>query len=384
MAGVNSTSRSPSSNTVRSNNQSARKSNYEPGPSLSQVAKGDGMMRGHSGQGVSDLQQKLNAAGMKPPLDVDGKLGPKTEAAIYKFQKENGLRQDGVVGKNTLQSLTAGGRYSGVEAGGAGGAKQAPTQQDLNSGPAQGQMRAGDLQNANPIRRPNSPSADGLQPGRANGPFAGDQASREAQAEQLLKANGQWPPQEGRTYAIQIDQDAPPPGASQRDRAGYLRSYSGQTAVFKAQGGRLSEVEGPMRSASHPGQLRTSQSPDVNGDGRSDIATLRSGVYEYNTRTNGRGRLNPKSNHDMQVARDLDGDGTISAREDSLAAQNRMYATGLQWHAGNSNRPSSIGCQTMAPNDFNRFTNAVQSSGDNSFTYLLVRRDNEQHGANPL
>jgi peptidoglycan hydrolase-like protein with peptidoglycan-binding domain len=379
---VNSTSRSTSTHRSQQSQQT-RRSNYEPGPSLKQVAGGDGMMRGHSGQGVKDLQKKLNEAGFKPTLQEDGLLGPKTEAAVYKFQAQNGLRADGVVGKNTLQSINAGGRYTGLESS-SGANLKAPSMSDLEKGPAAGQVRAGDLANANPIRRSGPVNADGMQAGRANGPFAGDQASREAQAEKLLKANGQWPPQEGRTYAIQIDQDAPPPGASHKDRAGYLRSYSGETAVFKAQGGRLSEIAGPMKSASHPGQLRTSQSPDVNGDGRSDIATLRSGVYEYNTRTNGKGRLNPRSNHDMKVARDIDGDGVISGREDAVAGQHGMYATGLQWHAGNSNRPSSIGCQTMAPGDFNRFRGAVQSSGDNSFTYLLVRRDNDKFGANPF
>ncbi|MEW5743028.1 MAG: peptidoglycan-binding protein [Myxococcota bacterium] len=43
------------------------------------------LARGHGGDRVSDLQRRLNAAGFKPPLEVDGLLGPKTEAALQKL-----------------------------------------------------------------------------------------------------------------------------------------------------------------------------------------------------------------------------------------------------------------------------------------------------------
>lgn len=37
---------------------------------------------GARGDGVRDLQQRLNAAGAEPPLVVDGEFGPRTEAAV--------------------------------------------------------------------------------------------------------------------------------------------------------------------------------------------------------------------------------------------------------------------------------------------------------------
>lgn len=40
------------------------------------------LRRGHSGPRVLELQQQLNALGASPPLVLDGKLGPKTEAAM--------------------------------------------------------------------------------------------------------------------------------------------------------------------------------------------------------------------------------------------------------------------------------------------------------------
>lgn len=48
-------------------------------------APGADLARGHSGAQVLELQKKLNAAGIQPPLVLDGLLGPKTEAALQKL-----------------------------------------------------------------------------------------------------------------------------------------------------------------------------------------------------------------------------------------------------------------------------------------------------------
>ncbi|MBL8923115.1 MAG: CHAP domain-containing protein [Myxococcaceae bacterium] len=48
-------------------------------------APGADLARGHSGPQVLELQKKLNAAGIQPPLKLDGLLGPKTEAALMKL-----------------------------------------------------------------------------------------------------------------------------------------------------------------------------------------------------------------------------------------------------------------------------------------------------------
>ncbi len=188
------------------------------------------------------------------------------------------------------------------------------------------------------------------------------------------------PLQEGKTYVVQIDQAGPDASASSKEKLDFLRSYSGQTSVFRAEGGRLVEVDGPFRSASHPGQRSTSSQKytDVNGDGRDDIAHLRPGAYEYNMRTTSSGRFNPTSNRQISVARDLDQDGAISASEDAIAKENGFYATALQWHAGGQTRPSSVGCQTMPPGDFARFRNAVQGGEGGSFTYVLAKTNASQ------
>jgi hypothetical protein len=46
---------------------------------------GEALGRGHCGPLVLALQKQLNAMGASPPLVLDGKLGPKTEAAMQKL-----------------------------------------------------------------------------------------------------------------------------------------------------------------------------------------------------------------------------------------------------------------------------------------------------------
>lgn len=60
---------------------------------------------GSSGSDVKKLQEALNKNGYS--LDVDGKFGPKTQAAVKDYQKKNGLKVDGVVGTKTWGSLNS-------------------------------------------------------------------------------------------------------------------------------------------------------------------------------------------------------------------------------------------------------------------------------------
>ena len=50
------------------------------------------------------IQKALKKAGFYQGA-IDGKIGPKTKAAIIKFQKSKGLKTDGIVGKRTLAKL---------------------------------------------------------------------------------------------------------------------------------------------------------------------------------------------------------------------------------------------------------------------------------------
>jgi HK97 family phage prohead protease len=64
--------------------------------------------QGETGKRVSDLQERLNAGGFKPPLKADGIFGPKTLAAVKAFQAAHGLKVDGLVGPLTTAALRGG------------------------------------------------------------------------------------------------------------------------------------------------------------------------------------------------------------------------------------------------------------------------------------
>jgi cell wall-associated NlpC family hydrolase len=59
---------------------------------------------GARGPAVSDLQSKLKAAGFDPG-PVDGSFGPRTEAAVRRFQASRGITVDGWVGPQTWGQL---------------------------------------------------------------------------------------------------------------------------------------------------------------------------------------------------------------------------------------------------------------------------------------
>lgn len=55
---------------------------------------------------IATIQAKLNALGWKPPLAVDGIIGPKTKAAIEAFQSTQNIEPNAVLGQATVQALS--------------------------------------------------------------------------------------------------------------------------------------------------------------------------------------------------------------------------------------------------------------------------------------
>lgn len=68
--------------------------------------------RGSTGQTVTEIQKRLKNWGYYTG-DVDGVFGSRTETAVKKFQKRNGLTVDGKVGPATLAALGISGGSSG-------------------------------------------------------------------------------------------------------------------------------------------------------------------------------------------------------------------------------------------------------------------------------
>ena len=73
------------------------------------------LRNGSKGLPVRRLQKRMQLAGFAIP-EVNGRFGPKTEAAVKALQKQAGLAQDGIVGPktwavvNALESESASGR----------------------------------------------------------------------------------------------------------------------------------------------------------------------------------------------------------------------------------------------------------------------------------
>ncbi|WP_246109289.1 peptidoglycan-binding protein, partial [Vulcaniibacterium gelatinicum] len=82
------------------------------GPRHIAVESGDGFLdRGDRGAAVLTLQQRLNRLDIRDtagnPLREDGHFGPRTREAVEAFQRAQGVRVDGVVGRETLAALRA-------------------------------------------------------------------------------------------------------------------------------------------------------------------------------------------------------------------------------------------------------------------------------------
>lgn len=91
---------------------------WQTAPSLEQVRRDSALLKhGHTGEAVRQLQQLLNARGAQ--LDVDGRFGPATEQAVQRFQGQNGLDPDRLVGPLTLRALEQGGSVERAERGSA-------------------------------------------------------------------------------------------------------------------------------------------------------------------------------------------------------------------------------------------------------------------------
>ncbi|MFH1809399.1 MAG: murein L,D-transpeptidase catalytic domain-containing protein [Pseudomonadota bacterium] len=85
-------------------------SSWRPAPSLDDVRQGRAVLKkGQSGESVRQLQQLLNAAGARPRLDEDGKLGNATDGAVRRYQTQHQLDSDGLAGTQTLGALERGG-----------------------------------------------------------------------------------------------------------------------------------------------------------------------------------------------------------------------------------------------------------------------------------
>lgn len=73
-----------------------------------QVIKNTGTYPANLTPQVKKIQTQLQRLGYDVgTTGIDGKFGPRTEKAVRRFQQDNGLRVDGIVGPETVKALTA-------------------------------------------------------------------------------------------------------------------------------------------------------------------------------------------------------------------------------------------------------------------------------------
>jgi peptidoglycan hydrolase-like protein with peptidoglycan-binding domain len=99
---------SRSTGNVTSNNSASAHSAgrpFSPAVSSQLERSAASLRRGARGPGVRNLQSILRAYGFDPGA-ADGQYGPRTQAAVRRFQISQGIRGDGVVGADTLRALS--------------------------------------------------------------------------------------------------------------------------------------------------------------------------------------------------------------------------------------------------------------------------------------
>lgn len=147
------------------------------------------LRRGSRGEDVERLQRTLHDAGFDVG-EVDGKFGPRTEAALRAYQQANGLRADGRAGEDTFgaMGLEYIGRRRRPQQAPAGGAQSPEGRAET---PAGGQAPAAGGQA--PAGAGQAPAGGAAPAEGASGPTAvggDDLEARRAVARRLVRAGG--------------------------------------------------------------------------------------------------------------------------------------------------------------------------------------------------
>jgi hypothetical protein len=296
-----------------------------------------GSGRNSSPEQVTQLQELLNSQGGQ--LEVDGEFGPRTEQAVREFQRENDLKIDGLVGPETQAALNGGG---GTEQAPAADAEQRPPT-------APGQIDLAD---------PNLSPAEQYEHYR-----------------ELIEANGGEINTDGATVlglrGLGTD-------GQRHDGTSTVGGYDDSFVVLNRDANGQPTVQ-MFRGATHANQRTSSGSygPDANGNTVRGMAMLAPGNYDVRPHSrNYRGNRGPSyqvttlgGQGYVPAFRDLNSDGTISSSERTQAETGGYQASGILFHAGRGNAPSSIGCQTMPPELMRAFSDAV---GFRGYNYTLL------------
>lgn len=132
------------------------------------VANIGSLKEGMNGSGVRALQQQLKNLGYYTG-SVDGDFGAGTKTAVIAFQAANGLTQDGVAGKQTLNAIYGGGTSSG--GGSSGGSSNASVYALSASTNGYSSLSTGSTNNANVTALQTALKSSGYYSGSVDGSY---------------------------------------------------------------------------------------------------------------------------------------------------------------------------------------------------------------------
>jgi len=309
------------------------------------------LKRGMEGQNIGKLQDFLISKGYLTEQQKStgpGKFGPQTEAALKAYQRDHGLKDDGIFGPTTRKSL------EGAPHGEHHSVKKSTTEHVKNDPPKtqlDGTKEVPDSQ---------------MKTGR----------SLEEQSKLYDK------------YSKLIPEGKLKDGTNEMNIVGLrhhdiskndkLKSYDDRFVVMwkDDQGNkRVSVYEG----ATHTGQKYVKDTKqedgsykakftDVSGDGRSDIAYIKPGTYDFHIGNSSKYGTHLRPDQNIAAWRDTNQDGKITGNE-----QNTNYTAGaILFHKGGTNMPLSVGCQTMNPDEFDGFIDLMNKDPNGKVSYTLV------------
>lgn len=287
---------------------------YVPAPSMDQVRAGQGQLRrGQQGESVAELQTRLNASGAKPPLDTDGKFGPKTQDALRTYQKSRDITDTGVLGKTTLGALDASRPAVTPQANTPATTPEATTPARTNGATNVDTSKMTEAQKYDHYK--------GLIE-QNGGKFKSGPNERNIislRTETSTKANGGQGVYDDKTAMLWTDKNG----------GKHVKEYKSNTEPSSRYEGRYGE--------------------DVNRDGRLDLGRMRPGSYEFRTGSSSTlgNVLRPTKN--MTVDRDTNHDGRISVAERAASKRRGDVGYGINIHWGDSATVGgwSLGCQVI-------------------------------------
>jgi peptidoglycan hydrolase-like protein with peptidoglycan-binding domain len=362
------------------------------------------LAEGASGDDVTFVQRCLQQAGIDVPGGADGEFGPATRKAVKTFQSREGLPASGVVDDATRTALE---RTVPKAQPATAAPAPAPAQRASDETVTESRRRrqsADEAARASVERGSSSPAPSSTKP--RSGLFGmfrsreataapakvdrassvrtpADQPARAAELESMVRgAGGQWRTGTNELNVVGLrGQDI---DGKQHGNA-FNRWNDTIAFVWKDSAGQMNVRE--FRATTDPGVGRSNYGlgVDANGDGIKDVGHMHPGQYSYHNAPH-RGMSGAAEPDFAMVARDVDGDGKISASE----ARDRFRATGLDIHWAWDNpeqyggkmlteevNSSSEGCQVIAMSrgDFlQHVTPLLEMNARRDFRYTLIDR----------